>query len=274
MHGPTEFDDVVGYALAEKVRRASFVACIGDYCRSQLMKLVEPGQWDKLEVVRCGLDPADHPPVERAGRDGGPIEVLSVGRLVADKGQGMLVEAMAELARRGVAATATLVGEGPARAALEARVRELGAHELVRLVGAADQDEMARRYAAADVFCLPSFAEGIPVVLMEAMASGLPVVATRVGGVAELVEDGVSGTLVPAGRPGALADAIERLAAEPGLRARWGAEGRERVLAEFDVGVSARRLQRLLADHAGRPEQRSRTAPASIRARNGSPSTR
>ena len=274
MHGYTEFDDVVGFALAEKVRRAAFVACIGDYCRSQLMKLVEPDQWGKLEIVRCGLDAGRYPRVERAKGAGEPIEVLCVGRLVVAKGLPVLIEAIAELAERDVAVTVTLVGDGPERGAIEAQARALGVGDRVRLLGAMSPEQLIDRYAAADVFCLPSFAEGIPVVLMEAMASGLPVVTTRITGIPELVEDGSSGALVAPGRPELLADAIERLAADPALRERWGARGRERVIEEFDVAESAHRLQGLFADPAMSPARRARSASASIRARNGRPSTR
>jgi colanic acid/amylovoran biosynthesis glycosyltransferase len=199
MHGPSEFDDVTRYAVAEKVRRASFVACIGDFCRSQLMKLVEPSQWEKLRVVHCGVDPRAFTPAERNGRPG--LHVLCVGRLVPDKGQSILLDALAELRSRGVGVTATIVGDGPDRAALEAQARGLD----VEFTGAVGQDRIRELYAAADVFCLPSFAEGVPVVLMEAMASGLPVVTTRVMGIPELVDE----VLVPPGRSDALADALE-----------------------------------------------------------------
>lgn len=274
MHGPTEFDDVVGYALAEKVRRASFVVCIGDYCRSQLMKLVDPAAWGKLEIVHCGLDPSSYPLIERPDRNGHPTEVLCVGRLVPDKGQSILLDAVAELDRRGAQVALTLVGEGPDRATLDARAQALGIEDRVRLVGAVSQDRMVERYAAADIFCLPSFAEGVPVVLMEAMATGLPVVTTRITGVPELVQDEVSGALVAPGRSDALADALQRLTDDPSLRARWGAAGRERVASAYDIAASVRRLHALFADHAVRPPERSRNALAMTRARKGSPSTR
>lgn len=253
MHGPTEFDDVTRFALAEKIRSAAFVACISDYCRSQLMKLVEPEQWPRLRVVRCGLDAADmNGAAPRSGAAHGgapaPLRILSVGRMVPDKGQGLLLDAVAELDRRGVPVALTLVGDGPDRPALEARVERLGLGDRVTLAGALAHEEVADLYRRADVFCLPSFAEGLPVVLMEAMSHGLPVVATRIAGVAELVEDGVSGALVSAGRVDVLVDALRRLAADPVLRSRLGAAGRARVRAEYDVDDSARTLARLFAE--------------------------
>jgi colanic acid/amylovoran biosynthesis glycosyltransferase len=255
MHGPTEFDDVTRYAIAEKIRSATFVACISDYCRAQLMKLVEPRHWDKLSVVRCGLDfdrlPDRDLGEELAGRDDadgrapGPLRVLSVGRLVADKGQLLLVQAVAALRARGVDVTLTLVGDGPDRGALTDAVRRLGIGESVLLAGAVDQGRLPELYLSSDVFCMPSFAEGLPVVLMEAMAHGLPVIATRIAGVSELVQDGVNGAVVAAGRVDLIVDALARLAADPELRARWGAAGRHGVRDDHDIRASALTLAEL-----------------------------
>ena len=240
MHGPSEFDDVTRFALAEKVRRATFVACIGDYCRSQLMKLVEPSQWGKLTIVHCGLDTTRFTPVERAERPA--AAVLCVGRLVPDKGQSILLAALADLRARGVAITATFAGDGPERAALEAQAERLGLDGAVEFAGAVGQDRVHELYAAADVFCLPSFAEGVPVVLMEAMATGLPVVTTRIMGIPELVEHDVAGLLVPPGRADALAAALDALAADPQRRAAMGRAGRAKVVAEYDIEQSVAAL--------------------------------
>jgi glycosyltransferase involved in cell wall biosynthesis len=243
MHGPTEFDDVTLYALGEKVRRARFVAVISDYARSQLMKLVEPACWEKLEIVHCGVDPAIFAPADRGGR-AGALQLLGVGRLVPDKGQAVLLEAVRLARARGVEVELTLVGDGPDRAALEA-----AAGPEVRFAGAVGQDRIRELYARADVFCLPSFAEGVPVVLMEAMATGLPVVSTRIAGIPELVEDGVAGLLVAPGRADVVADALERLAGDPGLRARMGRAGRARVQDAYDIADAVRRLEGLFDRH-------------------------
>jgi colanic acid/amylovoran biosynthesis glycosyltransferase len=254
MHGPTEFDDVTRYALAEKIRSATFVACISDYCRAQLMKLVDPGDWEQLTVVRCGLDFARIPNVDEARDDAGArgrLRVLSVGRLVPDKGQLLLLEAVAALRDCGVGVSLTLVGDGPDRAALIDAVRRLGIGEAVVLAGAVDQERLPELYLSHDVFCLPSFAEGLPVVLMEAMAYGIPVVATRIAGVSELVEDGLSGAVVAAGRVDLLVDVLSRLAADPELRARWAHAGRRRVRDEYDIRASARALADLFGCRVG-----------------------
>lgn len=249
MHGPTEFFDVPGHRLADKTRDARFVSCISDFCRSQLMKLVGREHWDKLHLVRCGVDPQVYAPAPPRAPDGA-LRVVCVGRLVPDKGQSLLVDAVAILRERGVDARLELVGDGPDRGHLESHVADLGLRDAVHLAGAVGQDTMREHYAAADVFCLPSFAEGVPVVLMEAMAMGLPVVTTRIAGIGELVEDGVSGVLVRPGRADLLADALQGLA-DPEVRARMGAAGRRMVVEEFDVARSAERLAGILRDATG-----------------------
>jgi colanic acid/amylovoran biosynthesis glycosyltransferase len=249
MHGPTEFDDVTRFALRDKVEAAKFVACISDYCRSQLMKLVAPEYWEKLSVVHCGLKFEGGDPEVAARplvRDEVPgLAVLSVGRLVPDKGQRLLLEAVAELGVRGVPVSLTIVGDGPEREGLHRQAQQLGISDRVSFAGALGQPQVSDLFSNADVFCLASFAEGVPVVLMEAMSHGLPVVATRLAGIAELVEDDVSGALVSPGRADLLADALARLAGDPALRAAWGAAGRRRVRLDYDVDDSARRLAAL-----------------------------
>jgi len=248
VHGPMEFYDVTLNRLAEKVRRARVVICISDFCRSQLMALVDEEHWPKLHVVHCGIDVEDFAPPERDGSGDGWLRVLCVGRLVHLKGPTILVEAIAELARRGVAVRATLVGDGPKRASLERLVERHGVADRVELTGSIGQDAIRARYAEADVFCLPSFGEGIPVVLMEAMAMGLPVVTTRITGVPELVDDRESGLLVTAGRRDELVDALGVLAGDPERRSRMGNAGRRKVAAEFELHASADRLRTIYAE--------------------------
>jgi colanic acid/amylovoran biosynthesis glycosyltransferase len=246
VHGPSEFYDVHAEALAEKVRDAAAVVCISDFARSQLMGLVEGEHWDKLRVVHCGVDPSVF---AAAGARNGRVapHVLCVGRLVSVKGQGVLLEALAELRDRGVEMTATFVGDGPTRPSLEAAARKLGLDRQVEFAGSVSQEAIRDEYARADVFCLPSFAEGVPIVLMEAMAMEIPVVTTTVMGIGELVEDDVSGLLVRPGRADLLADALARLASDPALRRRLGEAGRRKVLAEFDLERSAAELDRMFA---------------------------
>ncbi len=251
MHGYTEFDEVTRYALAEKVRRAAFVSCISDFCRSQLLKLVEPAHWDKLQVVRCGLAAEEMralPPRPEAAKSAvqhGPLQLLFVGRLVPEKGVLVLLSALSELRRRGLEVDAVLVGDGPYRDELVAAGRRLGLEGRLTFTGALTGAAIAPRYREADVFCLPSFAEGLPVVLMEAMANELPVVTSRLAGIAELVDDGVNGFVIAPARDDLLVEALQTLAADPQLRARFGRAGRERVLRDYDVARSAEQLERL-----------------------------
>ncbi|QEC46652.1 glycosyltransferase family 4 protein [Baekduia soli] len=250
MHGPTEFDDVTRYGLPRKVAEARFVACIGDYCRSQLMRISPPQDWAKLQIVRCGLDVERFTATERPDRPGGRLDVLCLGRLVPDKGQRTLVHAVAALRREGLDVRATLAGDGPDRPALTALVQELGLAGVVTLTGPVGQDDVGDLYQAADVFCLPSFAEGIPVVLMEAMAMELPVVTTQIMGIPELVDDGVHGLLVEPGRPDVLAAALRALAADPAARREMGRRGRARVAESFSAAEAAERIHALLGGPA------------------------
>jgi colanic acid/amylovoran biosynthesis glycosyltransferase len=249
MHGPNEFYDVTRFRLAEKAQAATFVACISDFARSQVMGFVPEERWPRLRIVHCGVDPDEYDPrsLEAAGPDDSEFHILYVGRLVPFKGQGLLLEALAELRARGIEATLTLIGEGPSREELEKKALRLGVDGAARFAGAVGQDEIRSYFAAADAFCLPSFAEGVPVVLMEAMAMELPVVTTRVMGIPELVDDGADGILVRPGRLDALTSALTKLAADPGLREELGSRAREKVRAEFDVRQAGREMASILA---------------------------
>lgn len=253
VHGSVEFYNVDRHALTDKIEDAKFAVAISDFGRSQLMRLSDSSRWNHIHVVRCGVDLAVYePPPGRSG-SATAAEVLFVGRLLHGKGLSLLLEAVAELRRRGLDVTVTVVGDGPARAEVEAAAHSFGLSAHVRFLGSIGQDDLLARYGAADVFCLPSFAEGIPVVAMEAMAMELPVVTTRIMGIPELVEDGTHGLLVPPGRVDALIDALERLVRAPEERGRMGAAGREKVRADYDVARSARRMRSVLEAELGLP---------------------
>jgi glycosyltransferase involved in cell wall biosynthesis len=181
------------------------------------------------------------------------VRILTVGRLLALKGHALLLQAVAGVRAAGAEVELTIVGDGPERERLEVLTRELAIEGHVRFAGAVGRDRVASHYAAADIFCLASFAEGVPVVLMEAMAAGLPVVATRVAGIPELIRDEETGLLVSPGRADLLAGALMRLVESEGLRRRLGGAGRGWVASEFDVGRSARQLQTILLDASQAP---------------------
>jgi colanic acid/amylovoran biosynthesis glycosyltransferase len=249
MHGATEFYDVIEHDLAAKATDADAVLCISDYCRSQLMYLTDPPAWERFHVVHCGVDLDAFRPVERHPGSG-PLRVLSVGRLSASKGFQVLVEAVAELVRRGVDLELTIAGEGPDRRDIEKLVAELGVGDRVRLPGMVPPNEVRGYYDAADVFCLSSFAEGVPVVLMEAMACGLPVVSSAITGVPELVEQGVNGLLVPPARPDLLADALGELT-DPDRRSTLGAAGRSKVRSSYDIAEVGSEVRAVLSGMPG-----------------------
>ena len=254
MHGPAIFFAPEHWRIDVKIARAAFVSCISHFSRSQGMIFAAPEHWAKMHIVHCGVDPAvyDRPAVP-ASEGCGP-RLLFVGRLAAVKGLPMLLDAAAALAAEHPGLRLTIVGDGPDRAWLEARAAELGIGAQVVFTGYRSQAEVADALTETDVFVLPSFAEGVPVVLMEAMAARVPVVATRVAGVAELVEDGVSGHLVPPGDAETLTGALRRIMGDEALRRAMGAAGRARVLEAFDARREASRLAGLFAaHHAGAP---------------------
>jgi len=251
IHGPTELLDVAAHKLTEKVADASAVVCISDFARSQVAAFADPRALDKLHVVRCGIDiMAFAPRGERAAppADGG--EVLCVGALSRRKGHVVLLEAMARLRERRPRARLTLVGDGPERAALQQLAAQLGLAEAVTFAGAVGHEHTREHYARADAFCLPSFAEGVPTVLMEAMATGLPVVATNVMGTPELVDHEVSGLLVAPARADLLADALERVLADRELAARMARAGRERVERDYEISRAGGQLREVFARFA------------------------
>jgi colanic acid/amylovoran biosynthesis glycosyltransferase len=262
MHGPTEFADVGYHRLAEKLRLARFVVCISDFARSQLMALSGPELWEKLHVVHVGV------PIEQFTRSNGltldlvelddAVEpgILYIGRLVPEKGQAVLLQAVARLVECGHPVSLTLAGEGPERAALERLAEKLGIGSRTSFLGAVGQEEIHALYARASIFCLPSFAEGVPVVLMEAMAMGLGAVSTRIAGIPELIDDGHTGLLVAPGRVDQLADALQRLVLDPSFRHVLGASSRNKVIREFNAQRSAEQLYRLFAEELPRAARR------------------
>lgn len=249
VHGPSVFCDSSRYLLQEKVRQAVMVMCISDFCRSQVMSLSRPVDWAKLKVVHCGIAPERYAPREPSTEEESrPMHLLNVARLSSVKAHAILLAAVAELKMNECDVRCTIVGDGPERSRLESLCEELGIQEDVTFTGLVDQDAIQRYYDEADIFVLPSFAEGVPVVLMEAMANGLPVVASRIMGIPELVQHGVHGFLVPPGRVRPLAEAIAMVGRDLHLCAEMGAKGREKVCREFDVRQAAKQLSEHFAE--------------------------
>ena len=244
VHGPDEFYDTTDYRLREKIAGASFITCISSYARSQLMKLSPVTQWSKFDIARLGVFPSVFAPETRkdAGTQGEWFEILCVGRLVPAKGQQVLVAAVERLVKEGRRVRLRLIGDGPDRAALETEVARRGLDEHVIFAGAVNQDRIREFYARADVFALASFAEGVPVVLMEAMAMEIPCVSTCITGIPELIRPGQDGLLVPPSDEEALATALARLMDDPALRVSLGRAGRQRVKSKYNLERNIGRL--------------------------------
>ena len=244
MHGPTEFYAVGEHGLAAKLIDADFVACISDFCRSQLMLFSDPSLWNKLHVVHCGVVPEEFP--KAIGSTSEVFTIACVGRLVPEKGQAVLLEALRLLGRRGVAARVIFVGAGASQAWLQDETERLAVD--AEFTGPVGQDHVIEILKGVDALCLPSFAEGLPVVLMEAMACGLPVVTTRIAGTQELVVDGVNGYVIAPGRADLLADALAKLALDPTSARAMGTAGAAKVACEFDVRREAHKLATLFRE--------------------------
>jgi glycosyltransferase involved in cell wall biosynthesis len=247
VHGPDEFYDADRQMLAEKIRAADFLCCISSFARSQLMMLSPYEHWSKFVVSPLGVDPEIFAPKpERAAPE--TFEILCVGRLTPAKGQHILIDAVERLTHEGRRVRLRLAGSGPDEASLREHAVRSAAGECVVFEGAINQDRIRDFYAAADAFCLPSFAEGVPVVLMEAMAMELPCVTTHIAGIPELIRDGIDGLLAPPSDLDALANALARLMDDAELRQRMGKSGRARVVEHFDLRRSVERLARIFAE--------------------------
>ncbi|MBZ0262566.1 MAG: glycosyltransferase [Hyphomicrobiales bacterium] len=243
-HGPEEFNRPLGIALSEKVRSANFAVAISSFGRSQLWRWSDHAQWKKVHVVHCGLDAAF---TEGEARPiPAPPRLVCVGRLCEQKGQLLLVEAGQILKRRGVVFDIVLAGDGPLRQEIEAAISKAGLEDCFTITGWISGQRVRQEIEKARALVLPSFAEGLPVAIMEAMALGRPVVSTMVAGIPELVSPGETGWLVPAGDVAALAQAIsEVLALAPETLAAMGGRGRSRALERHNARTEAAKLKLL-----------------------------
>jgi len=240
--------------LAEKASRAEFVVAISEYNRRFLRERLGAAA-PRIELVHCGVAIAGLQPVPED--EHGPFRIACVARLEPKKGQAALVDACAELVRRGIDVRCDLVGDGRERLALAAQIAALGLCDRVTLHGAQPRDRALSAIRAASVVALPGIVteagrrDGVPVALMEAMALGRPVVASALSGVPELVEHESTGLLIEPGDGDALVAALARLAADPALRRRLSATGRARVEAEFDLDHCVDHLCALFASVVG-----------------------
>ncbi|WP_395397408.1 glycosyltransferase [Novosphingobium sp. BL-8A] len=245
VHGPDEFDAPLALDLPGKIAEAAFVAAVSSFGRGQLMRWSDPAHWSRIQVVRCAPDAAFLAEDACAGAAPEVPRFLCVARLSAQKGLPLLIEAVGHLARKRQIVL-DVIGDGEDRAAIERQIDRLGLGGSVRLRGWAGPDTIREALKDARAFVLPSFAEGLPVVLMEAMALRRPVIATAIAGIPELVDDRV-GWLIPSGSVEAIVEALDAACqASPETLRAMGALGRRRVLASHDPDRCAAGLAELL----------------------------
>lgn len=250
VYGFGELHDPANTQLAERINGALFVRSISRHGRGQLMLACERSEWSKLIYVPLGIDasefaPRPQRPVSR------PVHILCVGRLAPEKGQALLLEAIAALSVEGREVHLRLVGDGPDRKWLESRAADLGITSRVEFAGWVNQDRLMALYAETDIFALPSLAEGIPMVLMEAMAMQIPCVAPRITGIPELIEDGIDGLLFAVADVEDLTKKIRSLLESPELRAQIGKQARARVVRDYDMAGNTERFAAVLREKLG-----------------------
>jgi colanic acid/amylovoran biosynthesis glycosyltransferase len=240
-HGPEEFDKPQFIGLGEKIRRAAFVIAISSFGRSQLFRWVEHEHWGKIFVVRCGLEPQFF---AGAPSNSSSHHLVCVGRLCEQKGQLLLVEAIRRLRQRGIDVSLTLAGDGELRPEIDAFIKKFKLETNVRITGWISNNDVREHILAARVLVLPSFAEGLPVVIMEAMALRRPVVSTYVAGIPELVSTGENGWLVPSGDIEALTRVIQTCLDAPSeLIKQMGDTAFAKVVQFHDVDTEAAKLE-------------------------------
>ena len=258
-HGPEEFDRVIALHLRDKVHHSAFAVCISSYGRSQMWRWIDFEDWQKVKVVHCGVDEqflgnGEPPPVPES-RD-----LVCIGRLVGQKGQLVLLEAARRLRDAGKRCCIHLLGDGPLRAEIESFIEEHRLGDYVRLHGFTSNAEVRRQIEQARAMVLPSFAEGLPVAIMESLALGRPCITSYVAGIPELVVPGQSGWLVPAGDADALVAAItEVLGTRVSILTEMGRSGRQRVREQHDVTREAARLRALFEEAVATARPAART---------------
>lgn len=262
LHGPGIFFEANTWRLDAKIKRAAFVASISYFCRSQAAIFAEPEDVNKLHIIHCGVNTEALTPVQH---DGVGTEVIFVARLAELKGVSDLLRAVEKLVSEHGQIHLTVVGDGPERNRFEKLSKKLKLDHNVTFTGYLSQAEVADYLKRSHVLVLPSYAEGVPVSLMEALASQVPVIATQVGGVSELVEDGVNGFIVRPGDVDQLADRLGALLSDGALRQSMGEAGRATTVSDFNNDLESRRLKALFSNSIKglptpmRPELRAET---------------
>ncbi len=262
VHGPEEFDKVFEISLTEKINRAAFVVAVSSFGKSQLYRWCSSDQWSKIHIVHCGVDQLflnqPHVPIPDQPR------ICCVGRLSEQKGHLLLVEAASRLAAEGKAFKLVFVGDGPLRTNIETRIARYGLQDHIEITGWASNTEVQQQILASRALVLPSFAEGLPVVIMEALALSRPVLSTYVAGIPELVEPGTCGWLVPPGSVEALTEAMRTVLNAPvETLEQMGRVGAQRVALRHDAAREASVLAALFPSNLNSPLRQASDVPPS-----------
>ncbi|SLN53170.1 Putative teichuronic acid biosynthesis glycosyltransferase TuaC [Roseovarius albus] len=239
-HGPDEFVDRSASSLALKINEARFVVAISHFCKTILASTAGMEAWDKIHIVRCGLDFADFPVSEASFEDTSPF--VCVGRLCPQKAQVLIVAAISQIVQEYPNIRVQMIGDGESRTDVETVIERHNLQSNVELLGWKDNEEVRALLGQSRALLLPSFAEGLPVAIMEAFALGRPAISTYIAGIPELVDE-QCGWIIPAGSEGHIADAIRSaLSASPDELIELGLEGRDRVIESHDIKVNAEKL--------------------------------
>lgn len=263
VHGPEEFDKAEAIALTEKIKRAAFVVAISSFGKSQLYRWCEHEQWSKIQVIHCGVDdmfltqaPIPVPDQPR---------LVCVGRLCEQKGHLLLLEAAGQLVAEGLSFMLVLVGDGPLRTEIETMITRLGLQDHVEITGWASNSEVHQHILASRAMVLPSFAEGLPVVVMEALALSRPVISTYVAGIPELVEPEICGWLVPPGSVETLTNAMRTALQLPVEKLeQMGRVGAFRVAQQHDAAIEASKLAALFRSNIEKSQNQAIDGPPSV----------
>jgi colanic acid/amylovoran biosynthesis glycosyltransferase len=247
VHGPEEFDMPKFLHIKEKAKHAKFLIAVSSYGRSQLYRHIDYKDWPKVHVVHCGLEASFYDSTEKSIAD--TNRLVCVGRLCEQKGQLLLIEALHQLKEEGLPVELVLAGDGEMREILESLIRERGLKDSVRITGWISSEQVREEILNSRALVLPSFAEGLPVVLMESLALRRPVLTTYIAGIPELVVNEESGWLFPAGSVVALADTMRQCLNTPVEKLiRMGDTGYQRVVQRHDIDTEARKLAELFEE--------------------------